>query len=59
MQKVCLFLTVVSLTCATGWSFDVPRHVFEFEKLGKAQEQSVEDKKPLLLVYADPKKEVS
>lgn len=59
MRRSYLFFAVASLTCATSWSFEVPRHVFQFEELKEAQEQSVEDKKPLLLVYADPKTEVS
>ena len=37
-------------------AFDVPRHVFPFERLSEAQQEAFTDKAPLLLLYADPKK---
>lgn len=37
--------------------FEVPRHVYGFDRLAEAQNDGMDDKKPLLLLYADPKKE--
>lgn len=36
--------------------FEVPRHVYTFDRLPEAQKDGYDDKKPLLLLYADPKK---
>ena len=38
-------------------AFEVPKYVFGFDRLEEAQTSGFEDKKPLLLMLADPAKE--
>jgi len=41
---------------APAAGFEVPRYVFSFDQLPQAQAEGYEDEKPLLFLYADPKK---
>ncbi len=52
---------VAALACFThlASAFDVPRHVFFFDRLAEAQQESYEDKDPLLILYTDPKAQPS
>lgn len=38
-------------------AFDVPKHVYTFDRLPEAQNEGFAEEEPLLLLYADPKKE--
>ena len=38
-------------------AFEVPRYVYDFERLAEAQAEGFEDKKPMLFLLADPAKE--
>lgn len=50
---------MAALACPSLQAFDVPRHVYTFDRLAEAQADGFEDEKPLLLIFADPKKEPS
>ena len=52
-----LLLTGLAISLAPLQAFDVPRHVYTVDRLEEAQNDAFEDEKPLLLIYADPKKE--
>ena len=53
---VLLTTLLVTAPAARLAAFEVPRYVFDFDRLAEAQSEAYEDKKPLLLLYADPKK---
>ena len=44
------------MSTASLRAFEVPSHVFTFERLSEAQSEGYEEEEPLLLLYADPKK---
>jgi len=44
------------IAAAPARAFDVPKHVYTFERLSEAQSEGYEEEDPLLLLYADPKK---
>lgn len=57
MKIPALLSLAAALSLASLQAFDVPRHVYTFDRLTEAQNDAFEDEKPLLLIFADPKKE--